>query len=173
MKCPDLYCLNCGDRMIHHGGRKSDESASPFGQWIHDSLQRWFTSGDVDQYVRRSFPNGPTLLRWIEHKSPGQKFEGPQRESLRDFDALIRHAVDCPTSPIAVREGSGVYVVRSGFMDGQPVGVLVERQHDGKLWNPGKDKNGDELPLDVALDAFARWLIQSSGSPIKPVRRAA
>lgn len=167
-----MYCNACGDRFIHQGARRGDESASPFGQWVHDALWRWFTSGDVDQYIRRHFPGEPTLLRWIEHKSPGQKFGPEQRQALADFDAVIRHAIECPESPLAIRGGSGVFVVYSGFVDGAPTGIAVERMSDGGLWRPKERRRGGQYSDEEAVDRFARWLIESGQSPMKQLRRA-
>lgn len=131
--------MACGDKHIHQGARRMHESGSPFGQWVHDELPRSFTAGDVDLYVRRFYRKEGrevVLLRWIEHKRTGQKFETAQQRALVDFAAIIEHAVNCPESPLALDSGSGVYIVRSGFEDGLPIHVFVER---------------------VSADGFQRW----------------
>jgi hypothetical protein len=133
--CSGQLCEECGDWLIHQGARKLHESASPLGQWIHNDLPKRFTSGDVDQYIRRWYRHQQgesVLLRWIEHKAPGQKYAGPQKAALQDFDSVIRHAVDCSTAPIRLRPSSGVYVVHSTFTDGQPSDIRVERLCDGR-----------------------------------------
>lgn len=157
----DTCCLQCGDKLIHQGARRMHESGSPFGQWVHDELGRHFTVGDVDLYVRRWYrADGKevVLLRWIEHKRTGQKFEDAQQRALIDFDAIIHHAIDCPTAPIALDKGSGVFVVRSGFEDGLPVHVFIER-----VSTSGKWERSQELDAEV----LGKWLPRGDGPPHK------
>lgn len=157
-RCNDeTCCLQCGDRLIHQGARRGNESGSPFGQWVHDELPRTFTVGDVDLYVRRWYRDGGeevVLLRWIEHKSTGQKFEDAQQRALIDFDAIIRHAIDCPTSPVALDKGSGVFVVRSGFEDGLPVHVFIERVSLSGRW---------ERSAELDAEHLGQWLPRGQG----------
>ncbi len=143
--CREHYCEDCGDQLIHQGGRHIDESASPFGQWVHDCLPREFTAGDVDLYLRHWRPE-MTLLRWIEHKAPGQKYKSPQRQALADFDSIIRHAVTCVSSPLKLDPRSGVFVVYSRFANGEPVDALVQRLSDQEVSKPLDASNlGDWL----------------------------
>lgn len=148
--CRQYLCEDCGDWLIHQGGRKINESASPFGQWIHDKLPRKFTSGDVDQYIRkweRIKEDGErVLLRWLEHKSPGQKFQDAQKKALIDFDLVIRHAIHCPNSPLQLHPSSGVYIVFSSFEDGEPTKIRVERLDDDRIWEPTADELGLWIP---------------------------
>jgi hypothetical protein len=101
--------------MIHRDNRRSYESASAFGQIVHrkedkGGAPRDFGGGDVDWFVHRA--RQQTLLRWIEHKQPDHKFEPSQRNSLKDFDRVIRHAVNAPPPGMSIHPDSGVYVLR-------------------------------------------------------------
>lgn len=96
------------------------------------------------------------MLRWIEHKRTGQKFEEAQQRALIDFDAIIRHAIECPNTPVRLDQGSGVFVVRSGFADGLPVHVFIERiSADGK-W---------ERSSELTAERLGRWLPRGEGPP--------
>lgn len=158
-RCPESYCPACGDRHVHQGARRINESGSPFGQWVHDELPRTFTAGDVDMYVRvfyRHEDGEAVLLRWIEHKGRGQKFELPQRKALADFASIIEHAINCPDAPLRLDTGSGVYVVRSGFVDGLPVEVTVERvtsEADESKWTKWQ----------ATAEKLARWIPRRRG----------
>jgi len=121
--------------LIHQGGRKLHESASPFGQWVHEKVTKQLTTGDVDQYVRRWYCHDGderVLLRWLEHKAPGQKFQKAQRLALANFDLVLRHSIECPTAPLQLDPGSGVFVVYSSFANGEPTHITIERLADGE-----------------------------------------
>lgn len=108
--CRRAFCEDCGQEMIHRDNRRFYESSSALGQIIWREAPRDFGAGDVDLFIHRS--RQKTLLRWVEHKQPGHKFESSQRNSLGDFDRVIRHAVSNPPPGMLLHPDSGVYVLR-------------------------------------------------------------
>lgn len=127
--------------MIHRDNRRFYESSSSLGQIINRPQRRGgaprdFGAGDVDLFIHRS-RGDKTLLEWIEHKQPGHKFEDSQRQSLRDFDRVIRHAVNEPPPGMALHPSSGVYVLR---------GPLVVAE---KNWRRPVDFGGNQKLLTI------------------------
>lgn len=156
--CPRNFCPDCGQELIHRDNRRFYESSSALGQIIHAKPPRGaprdFGAGDVDLFVHRC-RNGVTLAKWIEHKQPGHKFEDSQQQSLRDFDRILRHAIESPPPGLSLHGDSGVYVVRGPL-------VVAERNWrrpvdfggPQTLLNP----DGSELLTFKTRQQFYDWL---------------
>jgi len=101
--------------MIHQVNRKAHESASGLGQIVHDCLPRVFAFADLDGVIERT-RNGQKLIREIEQKQPGHKFEGPQRAILQAkaemYEALKPQGFTFSDGSQLAKE-SGVYIVRA------------------------------------------------------------
>lgn len=118
--CPRTFCDGCGEELIHRDNRKFYESASAFGQIIGrrpdlGGAPRDFGCGDVDLFVHRS-RQGMVLLRWVEHKQPGHKYEASQQQSLSDFDLVLKNAIAHPPSGLILHPDSGVFIVRGPLL---------------------------------------------------------
>lgn len=72
-------CPACGDRLIHQRYRRSDESSSAFGQWIHDTFPNTFYHADVDSAI---FKRATAILRVLEVKKHGQPLKPSQTAVL-------------------------------------------------------------------------------------------
>ncbi len=107
--CRRSFCPDCDEEMIHRDNRKHYESASGLGQIISRQAPRSFTTGDVDQYVRK-WMGDVTLLIVLEHKQPGQELKTQQSRVLLDLDRIFAHAVTVPELHLHPR--SGIYLVR-------------------------------------------------------------
>jgi len=168
-RCPRAFCGACDQEMIHRDNRKSHESASALGQivWRLQRLgYRGFTIGDIDLSIRRgSRRTGRTLLRLVEQKQPGHKFEEPQQQTLHDLDVVIRHAVGCHVSGLArdataLDPGSGVFVLRADI--GEKPGLT--QRATGFRSDVTVERPSGEVLLEgmSSMDALA-WLIEMSG----------
>jgi hypothetical protein len=107
--------------MIHKGSRQAHESASYLGQIVHNLMPRLFTWCDIDGAL---FRRSTGLLRFFEHKSPGQKREYPQREILKLLARVIEHLKTCPAArgEFALHEHSGVYLIEGDPHEGNQLG---------------------------------------------------
>lgn len=111
--CGRHFCKWCGEEMIHRDHRKHYESASALGQitWREGPVQLSVT--DLDMMSRKGLSSGLNLLRGIEQKQPGHKFELAQEQTLRLLDQVIRHAGLCQAAAeLHVDPRSGLYVMR-------------------------------------------------------------
>ncbi len=119
MDCPPIQrCVNpdCWQLLIHRGKRSQHESSSYFGQIVHNICDKQMAAIDIDLCIWR---RSKRLLRFIEHKSPGQRLDrgSGQREVLELLAGIIEHLKTCPSAVDAfrLRADSGVFRV-----DGDP-----------------------------------------------------
>lgn len=111
--CGRHFCKWCEEEMIHRDHRKFYESASALGQIIWREGPDRLSVTDLDVVSRKGLPNGLQLLRGIEQKQPGHKFEDAQEQTLRLLDSVIVHAGLCPAAvELHVDPRSGIYVIR-------------------------------------------------------------
>lgn len=111
--CGRNYCPHCDEETIHRDHRRGYESASCLGQIVWREGPKNLSVMDLDLVSRKGMQDGTQLLRLVEQKQVGHKFEGPQERTLQLLDAMISHASLCKNAThLHVNPRSGVYVVR-------------------------------------------------------------
>lgn len=127
-RCPSTDCEQCGEKMIHLVNRKGHESASGLGQIVHDWLPRKFAFADLDGVIERT-RGGKKLIREIEQKQAGHKFEGPQRAILKAkaemYEALKSTGFTFSDGSTLAPE-SGVYLIRADITPDLKFGSEIE-----------------------------------------------
>lgn len=131
--CPPIQrCKVCDELLIHRGKRSMYESASYLGQIVFNLLPHEFTWIDIDGALyRRSI----RLLRFFEHKSPGQHRKQAQRELLELLSRMIEHIKNCPDAKghFFLHERSGAYLIEGDPHEGNQLGPsTITRLYDGK-----------------------------------------
>ncbi len=130
-RCPSSECQYCGEKMIHLVNRKGHESASGLGQIVHDWLPRKFAFADLDGVIERT-RGGKKLIREIEQKQPGHKFDGPQRAILKAkaemYEALKSTGFTFSDGSKLAQE-SGVYLVRADITPDLKFASEIEVEH--------------------------------------------
>jgi hypothetical protein len=134
MRCPNQQrCTSCQRLLIHKGSRSIYESASYFGQIVHNLLPPEFTFCDIDGALyRRSI----RLLRFFEHKSAGQHRKAPQQELLSLLARVVEHLKGCPRAreEFGLHERSGVFLIEGDPHEGNQLGPSqITRLCDGKV----------------------------------------
>lgn len=124
MRCPNVQrCPVCNELLIHRGKRSMHESASYMGQIVHGLLPHTFTWNDVDGLMFRRLLR---LLRFYEHKSPGQTLRFPQREVLTLLGDIMAHVVTCPgAAHLQLHPESGVFLLEGDPHEGNELGPLT------------------------------------------------
>jgi hypothetical protein len=134
MRCPNVQrCKVCDKLLIHKGSRQRHESSSYFGQIIHNLLPAKFSFVDIDAALYR---RSVRLLRFFEHKSPGQHHKYAQLELLQLLARTIEHIKRCPEArkEFGLHPQSGVYLVEGDPHEGNRLGDCeVIRLCDGRL----------------------------------------
>lgn len=164
-RCPNIQrCINCDQLLIHEGSRQSHESASLFGQIIHNLLPRVFTFCDIDGALyRRSI----RLLRLFEHKAPGQHRKHAQQEILELLSRIIEHIKNCEGAKqeFNLHTKSGVFLIEGDPHEGNQLGSSkIINLLDGKTreiedelkmlcWIP---LLGDEQDINHVRDKLSR-----------------
>jgi len=132
-RCPNVQrCTVCAKLLIHKGSRSHYESASYIGQIVYNLLPHVFTWIDIDGALYR---RSNRLLRFFEHKSPGQHRKGAQRELLELLSRLIEHIKNCEEAQrvFGLHEFSGVYLIEGDPHEGNQLGPSkITRLSDGK-----------------------------------------
>lgn len=156
MRCPNVQrCTECDRLLIHKGSRSPYESSSYFGQIVHNLCPKSFTAIDIDLAIyRRSI----RLLRFIEHKSPGQHRKDAQRELLELLADVIDHLKSCPQAQRQFRlhADSGSFLIEGDPHEGNQLG-------DSKITNLSKGYNGPPLAPATEEDALC-WVALLDGT---------
>jgi hypothetical protein len=165
MRCPNVQrCEVCDKLLIHKGSRSRYESSSYFGQIVKNICPDSFTWIDIDGAVwRRSI----RLLRFIEHKSPGQRLDpnSGQRELLELLADVIEHLKSCPTAQqqFALHPKSGVFLIEGDPHEGNQLGdskvTNLYRGYEGAPWAPASEE--DALCWVALLDGPDRLYVRS------------
>lgn len=141
-RCPNVQrCSVCANLLIHKGSRMAHESASYLGQIVHNLLPNEFTWIDIDGALYR---RSNRLLRFFEHKSPGQHRKWAQQELLKLTAQIIEHIKNCPDTQRQFRlhEFSGVYLIEGDPHEGNQLGPSkITRLHDGKTQSMDDELN--------------------------------
>jgi hypothetical protein len=106
--------------MIHRDHRKSYESASAFGQIMHNQGPRQLTAGDLDLYTAK-WIGRKLLLKLLEHKQPDQQIGAMQAKVLMALDRVLRAAVINRPPGLELHPDSGVFILR-GPLEAQTEG---------------------------------------------------
>lgn len=158
MRCPNIQrCTECDRLLIHKGSRSRHESSSYFGQIVHNECPDNFTAVDIDLAIyRRSI----RLLRFIEHKSPGQRLDrnSGQRELLELLADMIEHLKSCPQAQRQFRlhADSGSFLIEGDPHEGNQLG-------DSKITNLFKGYAGPPLAPATEEDALC-WVALLDGT---------
>lgn len=110
--CGRQWCSKCAEELIHRDHRRGYESASALGQIIWREGPALLSVTDLDVAARKGMRDGSQLLRVIEQKQPGHKFERAQGQTLELIDACIVHTAQCDAADVRLHPRSGVYVIR-------------------------------------------------------------
>jgi hypothetical protein len=106
MNCHGQTCQGCSDRLVHLTNRGPDESSSPLGQYVHDSLPNTFFWMDSDATV---YKMRTRIWRQIEHKFYGQDLSKSQETMLPTMARMVQTEVAAGN----LDDSSGVFVLWS------------------------------------------------------------
>lgn len=153
--CGRTYCPHCTEEMIHRDHRRGYESASCLGQIVWREGPLALSVTDLDLVSRKGMRDGSQLLRLVEQKQLGHKFESAQERTLRLMNAVITHAALCESATeLHVSPRSGVYVVR-----GQLGAATSSRQETMFLGPQTIEQLGTGQTYDITShEAFFRFL---------------
>ena len=131
-RCPNVQrCVVCDRLLIHKGCRSMFESSSYLGQIVSNLLPRNFTWIDIDGALyRRSIQ----LLRFFEHKSPGQHRKEAQLRLLELLAKIIAHLKVCAVAQREFRlhPASDCFLIEGDPHEGNQLGPsVVTRLSDG------------------------------------------
>lgn len=168
MGCPRTFCAGCDGELIHRDNRHGHESSSGFGQIVHRELPRDFTFGDLDGVVRVWLGqlDGRTLLRLIEHKQPGMKFEEAQKRFLRDLARVLEHAIACEASPFKLHPESGLFVIYGEIKaesNGRRKTFLAGPQRIYRIESFGMTCRQHQVAVTRSHEELHRWLTAGCG----------
>jgi hypothetical protein len=138
--CGRTCCAYCDEEMIHRDHRGRYESASALGQIVGRRGPLNLSVTDADLIARKGTPEGLELLRFVEQKNPGHRFDKGQERIMRLIDRCIEHCTLCPdAADLHLHARSGLYIMR-GHIAGATTGRRetrfdgpqdVERLRDG------------------------------------------